>query len=83
MLKLRTSVVLTDTDYGVALLDELSGQYWVLNPSGVVALRAMLDGDDTAGAVDAVIERYDVDRDTATRDVTDLIAQLRRAGIAQ
>jgi hypothetical protein len=43
----------------------------------------MLDGDDTAGAVDAVIERYDVDRDTATRDVTDLIAQLRRAGIAQ
>ena len=38
-LKLRDGVSAADTDYGIALLDEDSGQYWNLNPTGALALR--------------------------------------------
>ena len=36
-LKLRDGVSAADTDYGIALLDEDSGQYWNLNPTGALA----------------------------------------------
>ena len=47
-LKLRDGVSVADTDYGMALLDEDSGQYWNLNPTGALALRMLLDGGTTA-----------------------------------
>ena len=39
-LKLRDGVSAADTDYGIALLDEDSGQYWILNPTAALALRS-------------------------------------------
>ena len=35
-LKLRDGVSTANTDYGVMLLDEYSGQYWNLNPTAAV-----------------------------------------------
>jgi hypothetical protein len=48
MLQLRDGVSAADTDYGMALLDEDSGQYWNLNPTAALALRTLLDGGTTA-----------------------------------
>jgi hypothetical protein len=50
-LKLRDGVSATDTDYGMALLDEDNGQYWNLNPTAALALRTLLDGGTMAQAV--------------------------------
>jgi Coenzyme PQQ synthesis protein D (PqqD) len=82
-LKLRDGVSAADTDYGIALLDEDSGQYWNLNPTAALALRALLDGGTTAQAVRELTEQYAVDRDIAKRDVEDLVSELRSAGLVK
>jgi hypothetical protein len=82
-LKLRDGVSAAETDYGIALLDEESGQYWNLNPTGALALRTLLDGGTTAQAVQALTEEYAVDVDTATRDVENLVGGLHSAGLVQ
>ena len=50
-LALRDGVATADTDYGITLLDEDSGQYWTLNPTAALALRTLLDGGTAAQAV--------------------------------
>ena len=80
-LKLRDGVSAADTDYGMALLDEDSGQYWNLNPTAALALRTLLDGGTTAQAVKELAEQYAVDADTANKDVEDLLVELRSVGL--
>jgi hypothetical protein len=79
--KLRDGVSAADTDYGMALLDEDSGQYWNLNPTAALALRTLLDGGTTAQAVQELTTQYAVDADTANRDVEDLVGDLHAAGL--
>ena len=79
--KLRDGVSTADTDYGIALLDEDSGEYWNLNPTGVLVLRTLLEGGTSTDAVQALVERYDVDVDSASRDVQDLLGGLHSAGL--
>ena len=81
--KLRDGVSTADTDYGIALLDEDSGQYWNLNPTGALVLRMLLDGGTSAQAVQALTEEYAVDADTASQDVEDLLGGLHSAGLVQ
>jgi Coenzyme PQQ synthesis protein D (PqqD) len=82
-LKLRDGVSAADTDYGIALLDEDSGQYWNLNPTGALTLRTLLEGGNPKQAVQALTERYAVDADTAGRDVQGLLSELRSAGLLE
>lgn len=80
-LNLRDGVSTADTDYGIALLDEDSGEYWNLNPTGALVLRTLLAGGTSADAVQALVERYDIDVDSASRDVQDLLGGLHSAGL--
>jgi Coenzyme PQQ synthesis protein D (PqqD) len=80
-LNLRDGVSTADTDYGIALLDQDSGEYWNLNPTGALVLRTLLKGGTSADAVQALVERYDVDADSASRDVQDLLGGLHSAGL--
>jgi len=82
-LKLRDGVSAADTDYGMALLDEDSGQYWNLNPTAALALRTLLDGASTAQAVRELTEQYEVDADTASQDVEALLGELHSAGLVK
>jgi hypothetical protein len=79
--KLRDGVSTADTDYGIALLDEDSGEYWNLNPTGALVLGTLLEGGTSAEAVQALVKRYDIDVDTASRDVQDLLGGLHSAGL--
>jgi hypothetical protein len=80
-LKLRDGVSTADTDYGIALLDGDSGEYWNLNPTGALVLRTLLEGGTSTDAVQALVERYDIDADSASRDVQDLLGGLHSAGL--
>jgi hypothetical protein len=80
---LRSGVSLADTDYGTALLDENSGDYWTLNPTGALVLRTLLGGGTRQQAVQAVGTEYAVDQQTADRDVAELIDDLRAAGLVE
>jgi Coenzyme PQQ synthesis protein D (PqqD) len=82
-LTLRDGVSTADTDYGMALLDEDSGQYWNVNPTAALALRTLLDGGTTAEAAQELTEQYAVDADTANRDVEDLLGELHSAGLVK
>jgi hypothetical protein len=82
-LKLRGGVSAADTEYGITLLDEDSGQYWNLNPTGTLVLQTLLDGGTPRQAAQAVSEQYAVDVETAARDVEDLVGALHSAGLMQ
>jgi len=78
---LRRGVSTADTDYGTTLLDEDSGEYFTLNPSGALVLRTLLGGGSAADAARALASEYDVDAPTADQDVADLLAELRSSGL--
>ena len=82
-LKLRARVSAADTDYGIVLLDEDSGEYWNLNPTGALVLRTLLDGGSTTEAVRNLTEQYAIDSDTARKDVDDLVGGLESAGLVE
>jgi hypothetical protein len=82
-LKLRDGVSTANTDYGVMLLDEDSGQYWNLNPTAAVVLRTLLDGGSSEQAVQELTSQYSVGAGTASRDVQDLVAELHSAGLVR
>jgi hypothetical protein len=69
-LRLREGVYTTDTEYGIALLDEERDQYWTLNPTAAVVVRALLDGKGAAEAVRALTAEYEVDADSAVEEDT-------------
>jgi Coenzyme PQQ synthesis protein D (PqqD) len=82
-LKLRNGVSTAETDYGTTLLDEDSGQYWNLNPTGVLVLRTLLEGGTPAQAVQELTAQYAVDAETASRDVEDLVGGLHSDGLVE
>lgn len=49
-LRLRPDTATTDTDDGLVLLDECTGGYWQLNPTGADVLHALLAGHDLPSA---------------------------------
>ena len=83
MIALRDGVAAADTEYGITLLDEDSGEYWTLNPTAALALRTLLDGGTTAQAAQELTEQYAVDAGTASRDVEALVGELHSAGLVK
>ncbi|MFG2002802.1 lasso peptide biosynthesis PqqD family chaperone [Spirillospora sp. NPDC048911] len=80
-LRLRDGMSVAETEYGMALLDEKSGEYWTLNPTGLLVLRTLLDGGDLDGAARRITDEYAVDLDTAAGDVRALVGELHGAGL--
>lgn len=80
-LELRGGILMAETEYGAALLDEKSGEYWTLNPTAAVVLETMLAGRGTDDAVHALTERYDVSDSLAQEDVDRILTELRSAGL--
>ncbi|MEE1943205.1 lasso peptide biosynthesis PqqD family chaperone [Streptomyces sp. TRM 70361] len=78
-LTLRSGVLMTDTEYGTALLDERSGEYWTLNPTAAAVLRVLLEGRSAGQAVTALTGEYDVSPREAEQDVARILAELREA----
>ncbi|MGY5129104.1 lasso peptide biosynthesis PqqD family chaperone [Streptomyces nigrescens] len=81
-LRFGADVSTAETDYGTVLLDERSGDYWELNPTGTLVVKTLLDGGDEEDAIDALVTRFDIDRAQATQDVRVLVQELRASGLA-
>jgi hypothetical protein len=82
-LTLRERVSAADTEYGIVLLDEDSGEFWNLNPTGALVLRTLLDGGSVADAVHHLTEQFAVEPEAAQQDVDDLVGGLRTAGLVK
>ncbi|MCC8250415.1 lasso peptide biosynthesis PqqD family chaperone [Saccharothrix luteola] len=80
-LRIRDGVSTADTEYGTVLLDERTGEYWQLNPTGAEVVRLLMAGRTPAEAVQALTEQFDVDEPQARNDVETLLDSLRSADL--
>ncbi|OLF07515.1 HPr-rel-A system PqqD family protein [Actinophytocola xinjiangensis] len=74
-------VTVTETDYGVVLLDQRQGRYWKLNPTAGLVVDTLRAGGTERDAVARVVGRFAVDPDRAAADVAALLAAMRAAGV--
>jgi Coenzyme PQQ synthesis protein D (PqqD) len=79
LLRLRPDLATTDTDDGLVLLDERTGRYRQLNPTGAGVLRALLAGHDPDHIAQDLVTRYRIDPQQAQHDITALTEQLSAA----
>jgi ribosomal protein L18 len=80
-LEFRAEVSTADTEYGTVLLDERSGRYWQLNPTGALVVRTLLAGGSAEQAASALTEEFDVGFAQAAADVAALLDGLRSNGL--
>ncbi|MFI6520358.1 lasso peptide biosynthesis PqqD family chaperone [Spirillospora sp. NPDC050679] len=78
-MKLSPGVSAADTDGGMVLLDERTGRYWTLNPTGRIVIRALLDGGTAADAAAELARRFPAAADRTARDVDGVLEALRQA----
>jgi PqqD family protein of HPr-rel-A system len=78
-MNLRPGVVTADTEYGMALLDQSSGEYYTLNPTAALILRTLLEGTSTEQAVTALTDTYDVSAEQVEEDIARILEELRAA----
>jgi hypothetical protein len=80
-IKISKSVILTETDDGMVLLEERIGRYWQLNSTGAVVLRTL----DQGGTVQQAITELTTERPEASEriesDVRTFLETLRQAGV--
>ncbi|GAA2435586.1 MULTISPECIES: lasso peptide biosynthesis PqqD family chaperone [Streptomyces] len=78
-MNLRPGVVTADTEYGMALLDQSSGEYYTLNPTAALIVRTLLEGTSTEQAVTALTDTYDVSAEQVEEDIARILEELRAA----
>ncbi|OFS26526.1 lasso peptide biosynthesis PqqD family chaperone [Brevibacterium sp. HMSC07C04] len=74
-------VHVVDTEYGQVLLNEADGAYLHLNATAALIKSRLDAGDDTDAIVRALVDEYDVDADTARRDVEAFCRALDEKGL--
>lgn len=74
--KVRDDVVSRVLDGEAVLLDLASGSYFGLNEVGTVVWEELRTHGQIRKAIDKVLEEFDVDRETAERDVAELVQEL-------
>ncbi|GAA2625414.1 lasso peptide biosynthesis PqqD family chaperone [Actinomadura fulvescens] len=79
--RLRDGVSVAEVEHGFALLDERSGEYWTLNPTGSVILSTLLDGGTYEQAARHLADQYAIAVETVTGDVRQLVDDLESAGL--
>ncbi|RLV01286.1 PqqD family protein [Streptomyces griseocarneus] len=83
-LALRHDITATDTDDGMVLLDEITGRYWVLNRTGALVLRTLLDGATVHDAARGLGEKYPgpgLPPERFADDVASVVRALSAAGL--
>ncbi|GAA1300597.1 lasso peptide biosynthesis PqqD family chaperone [Saccharothrix xinjiangensis] len=80
-LRLRPDVATTATEHGTVLLDERTGRYFQLNPTGTRVLHALLDNQAADRIAGDLAADHHLDPGQVQHDVTALIGRLRTANL--
>jgi hypothetical protein len=74
--RVNQNVSIARTDFGAVLLDETSGSYWQLNPTGLAITDGLL-AQQSAGEISSrLAEQYGIDPGQARADVDAMVEQL-------
>ena len=79
--KLHNDVLLTDVDDEMVLLDMRSGQYYGLNTVGSEVLKLINEGKSLDDAKTEICQRYQIDKQTAHDDISELITELKQQNL--
>jgi hypothetical protein len=79
MIALAPDLIATDTEDGMVLLNERTGRYWMLNPTGARTLRLALDGRSAEEVAAELTAGSPQDASRALDDVRTLMGSLVRA----
>ena len=63
------------------LLDMRRGQYYALNPTGAAVWDLLAEPRSVTDLRTALLERFDVAPETLSKDLSDLLDELRRHGL--
>lgn len=63
-------------DEGILLLEPVTGKYFELNATSVLIYQCLELGDEISSIVLTIIDKFEIDEQTALADITDLIAEL-------
>ncbi|ACU37233.1 lasso peptide biosynthesis PqqD family chaperone [Actinosynnema mirum] len=78
---LAPHVTVTTTPHGLVLLDGRSGRYWMVNGTGALVLRHLLDGGTPETAASDLTARFPNAAGAVKSDVDALVSALRDAGV--
>ncbi|MER7760219.1 lasso peptide biosynthesis PqqD family chaperone [Streptomyces sp. NPDC097619] len=81
--KLYDHISMVPTEYGSVLLDERTGAYFQLNPTGTDVVTGLIEQHVAAHLARKLVAEYDIAEEQAASDVAALIAQLRDAELVQ
>jgi hypothetical protein len=79
--RLHPDIATTATNDGLVLLDERTGRYWQLNPTGAHVLHALLEGHHGERIAQDLVTGYRIDPRRAQHDVTALTDHLHTANL--
>ncbi|MFF4409544.1 lasso peptide biosynthesis PqqD family chaperone [Streptomyces sp. NPDC001262] len=82
-LRLTPGTVTAETDDGTILLNQRSGGYWQLNPTGAQALAGLLAGRAPDRIADDFSATYGISAAQARTDLTALTEHLVAAGLVE
>ena len=78
-----TEVLVSRLGEEIVMLDLTSERYFGLDSVGAAFWEALATAPSAVAAVDTLLERYDVDRETLAHDVANMIAQLKEKGLVE
>ena len=81
-MRLRKYVIFRETEDGGVILDQQTGIYWQLNPSGALTIDRLTKGRSEIDIASELASLYDVEADQVRKDVSNLVAELRLAKLA-
>lgn len=82
-IRLSPSCVKVAGREGAVVLHKNSGQYFSLNLTSAVILEALMTGATICELVDRILDRFDIDRGTAEREVRSVVAEFSRLGLVE
>lgn len=69
---------LVETSGQFVLLDKRRGHYWQLNSVGALIYEKAASGDSADLIVESVLEKYDIEREVAEKDVKSMLTEFRK-----
>lgn len=76
----KSHLAIANTDYGTVMLNELTGEYWHLNPSATYILNTLNSGTSLKSTVEKFAELYQISLKTAQKDVSTVHQHLVEIG---
>lgn len=76
-----SNIIWSVVDEEAVLLDTSSGRYFSLNPQATVIWEHLHRGNSVSDIVETLVDKYQMEKEIVRRDVSELITELKMAGL--